>query len=242
MVVNLPCSLTGNFEQGHKGEYMKYSFQFSLLTGLMVFATLMANILSTLVQPYAVGPFTLSGGFIVFPLVYVLSDVFSEVYGYGPSRRIAWVSMAANLLMSFAFLGMYALLGGEKASGIEQLAKFSWVIVLASLVAGQLGDWANDVVFTLMRQNMRSSFLARALLSSVAGQSIDSIIFVFGGLVVAFGVPFQVALTMVISQVMFKLLVEAAFFPLTVALKRLAIQGDEGAYRPTYTFSIFGDL
>lgn len=221
---------------------MKYSFQFSLLTGLMVFATLMANILSTLVAPYSVGPFTLSGGFIVFPLVYVLSDVFSEVYGYGPSRRIAWASMAANLLMTFAFIGMYALLGEEKAKGIEQLAKNSWIIVVASIVAGQMGDWANDVVFTWLKQHpmlVPTNFFMRALSSSIIGQTIDSSLFVFGGLVVAFHIPFVPALIMVGSQVLFKLLVETVFFPLTLGLKHLAKMGRD-EYTETHSYGIFG--
>lgn len=224
---------------------MKYSFQFSLLTGLMVFATLMANVLSTLVRPYPIGPFTLSGGFIVFPLVYVLSDVFSEVYGYGPSRRIAWVSMASNLLMSLVFAGMYMLIGGgEHAAGIERLAKFSWIIVTASLVAGQLGDWVNDIVFTLIKQNkyVRTPFIFRALASSAAGQAVDSSLFVFGGLSIAFGIPFKAALVMAGSQVLFKLLVEVVFFPLTVFLKNLALKGDEDAYVPTKKFGIFGEM
>lgn len=222
---------------------MKYSFQFSLLTGLMVFATLMANMLSTLVAPYAIGPFTLSGGFIVFPLVYVLSDVFSEVYGYGPSRRIAWVSMAANLLMSLVFAGMYALLGGERAAGIEQLAKFSWVICIAGLVAGQIGDWANDAVFAWIKQSywIRSNFLIRALASSVVGETIDSVIFVFGGLVVAFHVPLAPALVMVGSQILFKLIVETIFFPLTLGLKKVAKMGGDD-YTTTHSFDIFGRL
>lgn len=221
---------------------MKYSFQFSLLTGLMVFATLMANILSTLIHPYAFGPFTLSGGFIVFPIVYVLSDVFSEVYGYKASRKIAWVSMSANLLMSLVFLGMYMFLGGERAAGIEQLAKFSWIICIAGLVAGQIGDWVNDIVFTVIRQNkyFRIGFLGRALLSSVAGETIDSLIFVFGGLVIAFGVSFTPAMVMVGSQILFKLIVETVFFPLTVGLKKVAMEGDEDAYIPSKTFGIFG--
>lgn len=223
---------------------MKYSFQFSLLTGLMVFATLMANVLSTLVQPCSIGAFTLSGGFIVFPLVYVLSDVFSEVYGYGPSRRIAWISMAANLLMSLVFIGMYLLLGGEKAAGIEQLAKSSWIIVIASLMAGQLGDWANDVVFTLIKQNrwIETPFLFRALASSAVGETVDSLVFVFGGLVLAFHAPFKVAMATVVSQIIFKLLVETAFFPLTLYLKKFALKGDDNAYLPTNKFGIFGSL
>ena len=223
---------------------MKYSFQFSLLAGLMVFATLMANILSTLVQPSSVGAFTLSGGFIVFPLVYVLSDVFSEVYGYGPSRRIAWISMGANLLMSLVFMFMYFLLGGEKAAGIEQLAKSSWIIVIASLAAGQLGDWANDVVFTLIKQNrfVQTPFIFRALASSVVGETVDSAVFVFGGLVLAFHIPFAPAIAVVVSQILFKLLVETAFFPLTLALKKYALKGDDNAYLPTNKFGIFGSL
>lgn len=220
---------------------MKYSFQFSALVGLMVFATLVANVLSTLVAPYTIGPFQLSGGFIVFPIVFIISDVMSEVYGYKASRKVAWVSMALNLLMALSFFGMYLLLGPERAAGIEQLAKVSWLICIAGLVAGQIGDWVNDIVFQIVRDySSRSPFIVRALLSSFFGQTVDSTIFVFGGLVLAFGLPLKVAIITLGSQVVAKLAVEVILFPVTAKLRMVAWKNDPMAYSPANSYGIFG--
>lgn len=219
----------------------KYSYWYSILVGMMAFAVLMANVLSTLVAPYQLGPFSLSGGFIIFPLAYVLSDVFSEVYGYSASRKTGIMMAGMNIAMSLVFIGMYAFLGEERGAGIATLAKNNWIIVIASIVAGQIGDWANDAVFAFMRQKNKGWFLTRALASSVVGETLDSLIFVFGGLVIAFGVPFQIALWTVVSQVVCKLLVETIAFPLTVFLKKVSLKvEDADVYQPAHRYTFAG--
>lgn len=216
-----------------------YSFYFTVLAGLMVFASLVANVLSTLVAPYKFGVFQLSGGFIIFPIVFVVSDILSEVYGYKASRRIAIASMGFNLLMSLAFFGMYALLGPERAAGIEQLAKVSWIICIAGLTAGQVGDWVDDIVFQLVRE-AKGPFIVRVLLSSLFGQVTDSSIFVFGGLMLAFRLPLNIAILTLVSQVICKLLVEVILFPVTVQLRKIAYKFDPDVYEKPKSYSILG--
>jgi uncharacterized PurR-regulated membrane protein YhhQ (DUF165 family) len=51
----------------------------------------------------SVGPWTLSGATLIWPLTFVFNDIFSEVYGYERSRRIIWTGMAVQVLTAFAY-------------------------------------------------------------------------------------------------------------------------------------------
>ena len=48
-------------------------------------------------------PIITDGGFIVFPLTYVIGDVLSEVYGFKAARRAIFLGFAMNALAALAF-------------------------------------------------------------------------------------------------------------------------------------------
>ena len=52
------------------------------------------------------GPFRFSGAKLLFPITYIFGDVFTEVYGYGASRRAIWVGFFASALL--AVMGIVA--------------------------------------------------------------------------------------------------------------------------------------
>src|SRR3979409_2500173 len=42
----------------------------------------------------------ISGAQLLFPITYIFGDIFTEVYGYGASRRAIWVGFLASGLMA----------------------------------------------------------------------------------------------------------------------------------------------
>ena len=46
---------------------------------------------------------TMTGAVFIFPVTYILSDLFSEVYGYRWSRITCYLAFAMNLLMVLLF-------------------------------------------------------------------------------------------------------------------------------------------
>ena len=58
------------------------------LTVVFVSVLIMSNILAN--QMLSFGAWSFDAGTLLFPITYILSDVFSEVYGYRWSRRVAW--------------------------------------------------------------------------------------------------------------------------------------------------------
>src|SRR5256714_11725208 len=42
----------------------------------------------------------ISGAQVLFPITYIFGDIFTEVYGYGASRRATWLGFFASAILS----------------------------------------------------------------------------------------------------------------------------------------------
>ena len=79
-----------------------YSLVQIILTVLFVSCFLISNILAVkqIQLPFGI---TMTSAIYIFPIVYILSDVFSEVYGYKWSRMTCYMAFAMNILMVVFF-------------------------------------------------------------------------------------------------------------------------------------------
>ena len=90
-------------------------------------------------------------------------------------------------------------------------------IALASFVAFLAGSFMNAYVMSRMKVVSRGRhFSARAILSTVFGEGIDSLIFF--PLAFAGTMPWQVMVTMMLGQVSLKTLYEILVLPLTIRI------------------------
>lgn len=187
-----------------------------ILTAISTGAMLIANITAN--KQFAVFGFALPCAVLVFPITYILSDVFSEVYGYKWSRRSAWIAFGMNLFAVTAFEITIALPG---VAWFEGQAAFETVlgntprILITSLLSYMLGDWINDIVFRKMKEADKENkrFAARSLVSSFCGQFTDSLIFI--PLAFAGTMPVEQMCIMVLVQASTKLLLEFLLLPAT---------------------------
>jgi uncharacterized integral membrane protein (TIGR00697 family) len=181
-----------------------------VVTGLFVAVLLISNVASTKFVHF--GPFTFDGGTLLFPLSYIFGDILTEVYGYARSRKVIWTGFIAALLMSLTF-GVVAALPPSNAA-FSQVLGLVPRIVLASLIAYWAGEFANSYTLAKIKLVTSGRFLwARAIGSTVVGQGVDTVLFV---LIAFAGLPEAPSLTTVIvSNYIFKLTVEAALLPLT---------------------------
>jgi len=186
-----------------------------LITGLFVAVLLISNIASTKIID--IWRFTFDGGTILFPLSYIFGDILTEVYGYRQSRRVIWIGFASALLMSLT-LGLIGLI--QPAQGWELQDAYMAIlgqtprIVAASLIAYFAGEFSNSYVLAKMKVFTRGRWLAaRTISSTVVGQGVDTLIFV---LVAFFGIyPNSLLLVIIISNYVFKVLMEAVLTPVT---------------------------
>ena len=189
---------------------------FTRLCVLFITAMLVSNIIAA--KMISLGPLIVPAAVLVFPITYILSDVFSEVYGYRASRITAWYAFGANLLM-VVFFKLAILLPGapfwseEAQKAFEATLGGTWRILIASLTAYMAGDFINDVIFKKMKEKQgQKRFGVRAILSSMVGNAVDSFVFI----TIAFwGTPLF-SYAVIPSQWGIKILYEIVFLPVTI--------------------------
>src|SRR5437762_7160457 len=134
----------GKSSGGMKARQFRY---YDLLVHVFVVVLLISNLVGQKIT--AIGPFRISGAQLFFPLTYIFGDVFTEVYGYGASRRAIWIGFGASALLAAMGILTVAL---PPAPGWPNQQAFAIVfgfvprLVAASLIAFWCGEFANSFV------------------------------------------------------------------------------------------------
>ena len=168
------------------------------------------------------GPLAITAGMIVFPVSYIINDCIAEVWGFRKSRLIIWMGFLMNFMV--VGLGQIAVMmpaapfweGEESFNFVFGLAPR---IAAASLAAFLVGSFLNAYVMSRMKVRSKGKhFSVRAVASTLAGESADSLIFfpiAFGGLM-----PVGELLRMMLVQALLKTLYEIIVLPVTVRVVR----------------------
>lgn len=132
-------------------------------------------------------------GILIFPLIYVLNDVLTEVYGFSESRKVIWVAMACNCILS-GFLYFVCLLPPaefwQDQAAFEKVFSLSPRIVAASVISYLIGETMNSYILSLLKIRLYGKFFAiRAIISTLVGAFVESSIFGF----ISFGGRVQVS-------------------------------------------------
>lgn len=203
----------------------KVSLPFMLLGILFNVCLIAANLLETKVVEIA--GITVTAGLLVFPISYIINDCIAEVWGFRKARLIIWSGFLMNFFV--VSLGMVAV-ALPAASYWEGEAHFNFVfgmaprIVAASLTAFLAGSFLNAYVMSRMKISSQGRhFSARAILSTIVGETADSLIFfpiAFGG-IIAWSELFM----LMVVQIALKSLYEVLVLPITIrvvaAIKRI---------------------
>ena len=201
---------------------------YDLMVGGMVAVLLSAD----LIGPAKVGVVTLpllgtlsfGAGNLFFPFSYIFGDVLTEVYGYARARRAIWAGFGGLIfatLMSWAILAMPASpsepFNATLQPALEIVFGNTGRIVIASMLAYWLGDFANSYVMAKMKVWTEGRWLwTRTIGSTVVGQGLDSLTFypiAFLGIWEG-----QTLLKVIAFNWIMKVTVEVVFTPLTYAV------------------------
>lgn len=216
---------------------------FKYLTFITVFFTIVlviSNIVSTKITK--LGPFTFDAGTILFPLSYIFGDILTEVYGYKRSRRVIWTGFGCAF---FSAVIIYIVgIIPPAADWPYQEAYMNILgltprIVTASLIAYFAGEFSNSFILAKLKIKTQGRFLwLRTISSTLVGEGLDTLLFV---LIAFWGVlPSSLLLTVIISNFVFKVGVEALFTPITYkAVKFLKRREQEDYYDYQTDFNPF---
>jgi len=170
------------------------------------------------------------GGTLLFPVAYIFGDVLTEVYGFKASRRVIWTGFIALAVTSLLFFILSSLPGDAAWEQYAGTAAYNAIlggmssggIALASLSAYLIGEFSNSVILSRLKVLMKGrAFWVRAIGSSLVGELLDSLTFVF--VASAAGVfAWELFLTLVLTNYILKVFIESILFPFTfLAVRKL---------------------
>ena len=208
------------------------SVLFMLFSILFCVCLIAANVLET--KQISVLGISLTGGLIVFPISYIIN--------FQKARLLIWTGFAMN----FFFVAMGALCDWipgapywTNEAGFHAVFGLAPRVAAASFVAFIVGSFANAYVMSKMKlRDGGRHFSWRAILSTIAGESLDSLIFfplALGGVVPTPELP-----KLMLWQVVLKTLYEVIALPLTIrVVKKLKQYEGEDVYDEGVNYSIW---
>lgn len=200
----------------------KVSISFLLLAITFCVCLIAANLLG--IKIIQIGNFAVSAGLLVFPISYIINDCLTEVWGFKKARIVIFTAFLMNIFIVLIGLIVVYIPSSPFWNGNEH---FAYVFNIAprttigSLLAFLSGSLLNAFVMNKMKTlNNGKYFSFRAIVSTIVGEGVDSVIFfpiAFLGII-----GFQELLMMILAQVILKTLYEILILPITIrSVKKL---------------------
>ena len=217
----------------------KVSVLFMLFGTLFTVCLITANLLGT--KQISLGPVSVTGGLMIFPLSYIINDCVCEVWGYRKTRLLIWL----GFLMNFFFVMVCALCDAvpgapywDNDAGFHAIFGLAPRIAAASFAAFIAGSFINAYVMSRMKvKSQGKHFSVRAIASTLFGESADSLIFfrlAFYGVIPTSELPI-----LMIAQVVLKTAYEIVVLPITIrVVKFVKRHENEDVYDENVNYDI----
>lgn len=218
----------------------KVSVLFMLFSVLFSVCLIAANVLET--KQIAVGTISLTGGLIVFPISYIINDCICEVWGYQKARLLIWLGFVMNFFFVLVGALCDAIPGASywtNDEGFHAIFGLAPRIAIASFVAFLCGSFVNAYVMSRMKIASKGKhFSVRAVVSTIFGETTDSILFF--PLALYGVVPTSELPRLMFWQVILKTVYEIIVLPFTIKLVQyVKLKEGEDVYDNHINYSIW---
>ena len=188
---------------------------YAVLNGIFCAGLIISNILAF--KTFTIGGITLPTAVIIFPIVYIVNDTLTEIFGYRKAKITIFTAFAMNIIAVLAYNIAIALPHPVYFTGQEAFATVlsnSLRVLVASMLAYIVGSLVNAKVMAKMKNNSR--LMTRCVLSTLCGEGLDACIFIS----IAFigTMPVSQLVVMVLAQAIFKTVYEIVAYPLTATV------------------------
>ena len=165
-----------------------------------------------------IGPIEATAALLIFPISYIVNDIIAEVWGYRKARLIIWYGFLMNFL-AVAIFQLAIIVPASENFGHQEafktvLGTATMRITCASFIAFLCGSFLNAFVMSKMKIMQRGrGFSIRAVVSTIAGEGVDSLIFftlAFYGII-----PTKSLITLIFTQMTMKTIYEIIALPFT---------------------------
>lgn len=179
--------------------------------------------------------FTLSVGVLPWPIVFIMTDIINEYYGY---RGVRFLSVLTACLIAFSFLVFYLAihtapdsfwLSSQQENNVpsmqdayRQILGQGMNIIIASLTAFLVGQLADATVFRRIKAiTGEKRIWMRATLSTLVSQLIDTIIVSYMYLYFSLGLSFARVTAIATTGYLYKFLIAILCTPLIYLVHQL---------------------
>ena len=186
---------------------------YPIITALFCGCLIISNILAS--KTFSLYDIILPCCVVIFPLVYIVGDVLTEIYGFTLAKRTIYLGFIINLIAVIAYQIAIFLPGTDLATSnaFSIILGSTPRILIASLISYLVGSYVNAYFMKILKERYTDYLFARCSISTLFGEGLDAIIFItiaFAGLM-----PNEVLITMIICQGAFKIIYEIIVYPIT---------------------------
>ena len=185
---------------------------YSYLTGTFCALIIASNILAT--KTLKVEFIMLPGSIMTFPILFIVNDILSEIYGYEMAKNVIYLGFILNIIAVILYsIAIMLPSDSPNAEAFSSILSTTPRLFIAGLISYLMGNIINSKIMVVLKEKYNDYLFVRCIASTVVGEAIDSIIFIT---VSFYGVfPGELIITMICCQVVFKVLYEIIAYPIT---------------------------
>ena len=193
-------------------ENMNKTKAYAYLAGIFCACMIASNILAT--RTLEMSFIALPCSILTFPILFIVNDILSEIYGYKLTRDVISLGFIINVVA----VGLYQVAmmfpsSSPNAPAFAALLSTTPRLFVAGLVSYMLGNLLNSMVLVKLKEKYSDLLFVRVVGSTIIGETVDSVIFIS---ISFYGVfPNGLIVTMICCQIVFKVLYELIFYPVT---------------------------
>lgn len=212
--------ITAAFEK-KRGKLEKYDQRFVryyTIFSMWFVACLILSNLGALKLCDFFGWFQLDAGTFIFPMLYVINDVVTEIYGFQASRRMVIIALLANCLFVSVLYLITLIPSSEKSeiySAMTILFSLSPRIFIASVFSYFIGELLNSKILIHLKEKYRGRhFAIRSVISTSISAFLESSLFC----IIAFSLMISAVelVKMILVLALVKVIYEIIMLPITV--------------------------
>ena len=185
---------------------------YAYLTGIFCALIIASNILGT--KTIKIEFIMLPCSILTFPLLFIVNDILSEIYGFKMARNVIYLGLALNVVVVILY-SIAIMLPSNSPTADEFAIILSTTprLFLAGLISYTLGNLINSKMMVILKEKYYDLLLVRCVASTAVGETTDSIIFITVGFIGVYSA--NLIITMICCQVAFKVLYELIAYPMT---------------------------
>ena len=206
-------------------ENMTKSMMYSYLTGIFCVLIIISNILAT--KTLKIGLIMLPCSILVFPILFSINSILSEIYGFAMTRNVIYLGFVLNIIAVVIFsIAIMLPSNSPSADAFATILGTTPRLFIAGLLSYLISNMINSQIMVKLKEKYYNLLFVRCITSSAVGQTIDSVVFITTAFYGVFST--ELIITMICCQAVFKVLYEFIIYPFTRYIIHYIRELDDG--------------